>query len=199
MISKIQFLIDHDWNPLIQKYQYFKKTLINFPESKGKYIDGCNEYRYDFGAAGSIIYYNSITQNKKAAGAISGAIVENFLPWVSKLKADFSELNLVAIAFQENTENLLAHRDGQENHSTTQHCKLNYILDNYTDVTYVQDDNGTVNTYSSIKNTAWLIDTTKKHWTENNTEPRYLFQLVFHQDYHKIAQWFNRNGPLHYQ
>jgi hypothetical protein len=199
MISKIQFLIDHDWNTLIQKYQYLKKTLVNFPESKGKYIGGYNAFRYDFGPAGSIIYYDSLTQNKKAAGAISGTIVENFLPWVSKLKADLSELNLVSISFQENTENLLAHRDGQENSTITKHCKLNYILDNYTDVTYTQDDNGIINTYSSIKNTAWLIDTTKKHWTENNTRARYVFQLTFHRDYNEVSRWFDQKGKLHYQ
>jgi hypothetical protein len=199
MLSKIELLIEHDWNPLIQKYQYLKKTLANFPETNGKYIDGYKTFRYDLGESGSITYFDSLTQNKKGAGRISGPMVENFLPWISKLKEDLTDLNLVGVSLQENTEKLLAHRDGQEDLTVTKHCNLNYILDDHTDITYVQDTQGNTKQYFSVKNTAWLLDTTKKHWTENNTRARYVFQLTFHQDYDEVARWFDQKGKLHYR
>jgi hypothetical protein len=199
MISKIELLIEHDWNPLIQKYQYLKKTLVNFPEHKGKYVDGYKTFRYDLGESGSIIYYDSLTQNKKGAGAIAGPMVENFLPWISKLKEDLTDLNLVSVSLQENTEKLLAHQDGQADSTITKHCKLNYILDDYTDITYAEDTQGNIAKYCSVKNTAWLLDTTKKHWTENHTRTRYVFQLTFHQAYDEVSQWFDQKGKLHYQ
>jgi hypothetical protein len=198
MISKIELSIDHDWYPLIQKYQYLKKTLANFPENRGKYIDGYKTFRYDFGESGTVIYYDALTQNKKSAGSISGVIVENFLPWISKLKEDLADLNLASVGFQENTEKISAHRDGQEDSTTTKHCKLNYIIDDYTDITYAQDTQGNIEKYFSVKNTAWLLDTTTTHWTENNTQPRYLFQLTFHQDYNEVSRWFDQKGKLHY-
>jgi hypothetical protein len=198
MISKIELQIDQDWNPLIQKFNYLKKILANFPEEKAKYIEGYKSYRYDFGDSGSIIFYDILTSTKKTASGWSGKLVENFLPWISRLKTDLSDLNLVAIGIQENLENLSIHADGQESSTTVKHCKLNYIIDDYTDVTYVRDNHNNINNYCSTKNTAWLIDTTKPHWTENNTKPRYIFQLTFHQDFDEVNQWFKQKGKLYY-
>jgi hypothetical protein len=198
-ISKINLRIEQDWAPVIQKFDRVKNLLISYPTEKAKWIDGYKGFRYDFGQSGSFLFFDSITEHKKTAGALSGLMLENVLPWLSQLKIDFAELNLASAGIQGSVGKLLKHRDGQELIETKKHCKLNYIIDDYTDITYVENDNNNISEYPSIKNTAWLIDTTKNHWVENNTGPRYIFQLTFHQAYNEVAEWLSNKEALIYK
>jgi len=197
-VSKIDLRIHQDWNPLIEKCDRIKNVLKNFSEEKA--IRGGKNYgslRYDFGESGSFMFFDDITTEKRTAGAMSGILVESFLPWINRLKEDLSDLNLVSVAFQFNAGNLRRHADA--NDDCVKECKVNYIIDDYTDKTYTDDLHGTVSNYPSVKNSAWLIDTSKYHWVTNNTKTRYIFQLAFHQDYDEVAEWFVRKGRLEYE
>jgi len=198
-ISKINLTIEQDWAPVIQKFEHIKNLLKSYPTEKAKWIPGYNEFRYDFGQSGSFFFFDTITEHKKYAGVLSGLLLANVLPWISQLQTDLAELKLASTAIQGSVGGLAKHRDGQDSIETTKHCKINYIIDNYTDITYSEDTDGNISNYPSIKNTAWLIDTTEYHWVEHNTGPRYIFQLTFHQSYKEVAEWFSIREPLIYK
>jgi hypothetical protein len=190
-VANIDILINQDWSAAIQKFEYLKNLIIDHPEIQGKRV-GDYMVLYNFAAAGAIGFFSNLTTKKYSAASWSGKMVENILPWTSQLRKDLQGLNLAAIGLQSNFENLSAHNDSEE-----KHCKINYMLDDYSDITYVKN-RGHLESYPSKKNTAWLIDTTKTHWVSNNTSTRYVFQLTFHQDFSEVKNWFDNRGSLIY-
>ena len=198
-ISKINLTLEQDWIPVIKKFEYLKNLLKDYSGDKGTWVNGYNEFRYDFGSHGSFMFFDSITADKKTAGIMTDNFLTTFLPWFNQMKEDLSPLNVASVGFQGNTGNLIKHKDGQEKINTTKHCKLNYIIDDFTDVTYTQDDLNNIYTYPSTKNSAWLIDTTKEHWSDHNSGPRYIFQLAFHQDFNEVDAWFREKNALAYK
>ena len=195
MLSKIDIKFINDWSLLIKKYQKFQQVLTA-KSGSGEYIEGYKACRYDFGTSGSLVSYDSIVSGTDVASSANGKIVEAELPWIDKLKQNMSELNIQAVAFQSNFGSLNPHCDGQEESGTIFHCKLNYIIDDYDACSYVKDGE-TVLSYPSIKDTAWLLDTTKLHWV-NGTGQRYIFQICFHQKYSEVLEWFNDHPGLVY-
>jgi hypothetical protein len=195
MISKINIKFVQDWSSLINKYQKFNQVWERNP-SGVKFIKGYASRRYDFGDSGSLISFDPILAENSKATTANGKIIESQLPWVNKLKEDLSELNLAGITFQSNFGSLKPHSDPQEDPNNIFHCKLNYIIDDFDACTYVKDGD-TVMSYPSVKDTAWLLDTTKVHWVEC-TGQRYIFQVSFHQKYSEVLKWFNSHPDLIY-
>jgi hypothetical protein len=200
IVSKIDIFFHLDWDPVIKKFIYLKDLIINQPPTKSMVIS-FGETRYDFGSNGSLMFYNSISNTKNSSGSLTGRLIENFLPWQEKLKNDFKEIKLAGIGLQWGIDDLLCHADDPSgelrNAGVTHHCKLNYLLTDNDAITYAKNDDGTIETYPTVKNAAYLIDTTKPHWVKNSST-RFLFQLTFHEEFEKVNQWFTEHPGLSY-
>jgi hypothetical protein len=203
IVSKIDILFDLDWDPVFKKFIYLKDLINKQPPTKSL-TTTFGETRYDFGDNGSFMFYNNISNIKNSSGALTGRIIENLLPWQEQLKNDFKEINLTGIGLQWGIDDLLCHVDGVDDPGQElskaggiHHCKLNYSLTDNDAITYAKNDDGSVETYPTVKNTAYLIDTTKPHWVKNSST-RFLFQLTFHEDFRKVNQWFSEHPGLSY-
>lgn len=196
MLAKIDIKFIQDWSPLIKTYNKLNRVTEGKPKS-AKYIKNFKSYRFDFGSSGALVTFDSIVSGTDYASNVSGPMVENKLPWTNRLRQDMSDLNIAGITFQSNFGSLLPHIDGQEKDSTNFHCKLNYIVDDFDACTYA-DDGDTILSYPSARDTAWLLDTTKRHWVNGNGQ-RYIFQICFHQKYSEVLDWFNNHPNLIYQ
>lgn len=196
LATKISIKFQQDWSGLIAKYEHLKQLLNNNPNAKGKWIEAYKANRYDFGASGSYLSFDSITEQPGMASTINGQIVEDLLPWIDQLKSDLSELSVANIGFQGNNGPLKRHTDGKVDSSLVGHCKLNYCINNYDAISYVQRDD-VVETYPSVKDGAYLLDTTAEHWVEAVGQ-RYLFQISFDDPFEKVLAWFEQHPNLVY-
>lgn len=196
LISKIPITFQQDWSDLIAKYDHLKQLLNKNPNVKSKWIDAYKAERYDFGASGSYVLFDTNTIMPGSASSLNGSMVEKLLPWIPKLKQDMFSLKIASIGFQGNSGPVERHVDNKED-VLAGHCKLNYIIDNYDVVTYAERD-GVVENYPSVKDTGWLIDTTAEHWVEGQGQ-RYIFQICFDEEFSKVLEWFKQHPNLIYK
>ena len=196
-ILQVDLVISHDWSKTVSLYNLIYKKWIQDELPGKKWVEEYHTYQFDFSSYGSLVSLDSITDKEKTAGMLNGPIVESTLPWIKNLKKDLSSLNLVAVAFYETQGSIHRHKDGLlSDQKDKGHCRLNYIVTDCEAVTYVDSD-GVIDHYPSIANTAWLLNTQKEHWVENQTK-RHLFQLTFNQPYEEVREWFQQRGPLRY-
>jgi hypothetical protein len=196
-VSKIDLFIDHDWTDLISAYNAVREKWISGTLRDKKWVDEYQTYQFDFGAFGSLISLDSISDQQNSASMLNGKIVESFLPWIKQMKHDFMEIDLIAVTFFETKGPIKRHADGVvKNENFKGHCRLNYIITDCEAITYV-DNNGKIESYPSHSGTAWLLDTQKPHWVENS-DTRHLFQLSFNRPYHEVLAWFRSNPKFYY-
>lgn len=198
-LLKIDMVISHDWSKTINLYNTVYHKWIDDSLPGKRWIEEYHTYQFDFSSYGSLVSLDSITDQEKTAAMLNGPLVESTLPWIKKLKEDLKGLDLVAVTFFETTGSIHKHKDGVVSSEKNKgHCRLNYILTNCDAVTYIDND-GVIESYPSIANTAWLFDTQKDHWVENpNNARRHLFQLTFNQHFEDVREWFLKKGALRY-
>ena len=194
-VAKIDIKINQDWTPLINKFLNLKK-VIGSTEVKSTYIEGFGENLYSFGDNGALIFYNQISVEKNTTGQLSGRMVENMLPWSKQLKTDLFGLNMASMGIQGNWDNITEHNDGQVDSAINAHCKLNYAISTTDAMTYARNGNE-IFSYPTIKDHAYLIDTTKNHWVECKGV-RFIFQIAFHESWETVYDWFSKHPGLRY-
>jgi len=176
VIAPINMQINYDWQPLLDKFQYMESLLSKKSPS---------ELKFNFGSSGCFVFLDDLTKTPRTTGVLHGKMIEQFLKdWIENFKNDLMPLKVGGLGIQKNTEDLLTHVDvipGIDNH-----CKLNYIITDGNGITYVENDTA-IEQYPTVKNTAWLIDTTKEHWVKNSQE-RYVFQIVFHNSFNEVLE-----------
>jgi hypothetical protein len=196
-VARIDFTITQDWSKLIQAYENIKQKWQSGGLKNKKWIKEYNTEQFDFGAYGSLVSLDSISDTPYSAAMLNGIIVVSLLPWAKQLQKDLEELDITAMTFFETQGPINPHKDGVIKDSDYEgHCRLNYIITDCDAVTYVDND-GEIESYPSKAGTAWLLNTQKQHWVDNQGT-RHLFQVAFNKPFDKVLAWFNSRPALHY-
>ena len=193
--AKIDITINQDWSKIISIHSDIKKRWQEekLPEKYGSdNLD--NSIRYEFGTSGAFVPYQGGQEGEPMVSSLMGEIFTAKLNWIPTLQEDMKELN-PQFSFQETNGSFSRHKDGEEKGSHF-HCKLNWVINDYVGRTYVENDDGTINSYPSLKG-GYLLDTTKFHWVECN-DTRYCMQFVFHKSFKEVFEWFNDHPNLVY-
>jgi len=197
-IAKINLQINQNWDKVVKLHKLIREQWVNgtLPEHKKIWISNYNEYRYDFGDKGSFNGLDEVTAEKFKASALNGEVITAHLPWISKFKEDFKDINPVSFSILETNGSLLKHADETEFPEVVFHCKLNYIIHNANGTTYA-DNNGTIENYPSVAGACYLLDTTKVHWVECE-ETRHMFSVGFHRPFAEVYEWLQQRPNLSY-
>ena len=187
-IAKINLTINQNWEQLITvgKTLQAKAHAGKLPEAN--WIESYQDYRYDLNEFGSVQFFDPITDPtdpKFSTVSYCGKIVEGMLPWSRKFRQDFADLNLVTFTYLETAGNITKHCDRLDPETAhLGHCRVIYVINDTNAVTYAELD-GHIESYPSRAKTAWLLDTSKPHWIENN-QIRQVLQITFHEPFAKV-------------
>jgi hypothetical protein len=197
-ISQLDLKINQDWSEVISIYDNVVKMWQENKLHNKIYLKNINTYQYDLGALGALTILDQISGDATTTSFIHGAIIESKLPCIKQLKSDLEELNISSICLVRADNDVLRHRDVNDDLSTpTRICKLNYIINDSKSVIYVAN-NGATNSRSVTKDTALLMNVAEDHWTESNGSQLYMLQICFYKPYSEVLAWFQTNTNLQY-
>lgn len=200
--SFLPITIDHDWS---RERKVYEKLITNYQSgffnSTTYWIDDYKAYGADIGPHGRL----SISE--KLTGSIqwyqwSGSLLERLLPFAADLKEAFANhgLNFCNFSYTQHTGSIDRHVDGKRSDERTvandplvNQCNVNYIITSLdsNSASYWEYNDG-IHWYPSISGKAWLIDSSVPHWVVNNNF-REVFQFRFHDPYHKVKEYFDKN------
>ena len=187
-------IINQDWEKLSKCYsEICKKHKENQLHSK-KYVEEWDGILYNLDKFGSLFYGND-------KGIVwytwSGQLLESMCPWVKEAKTLFKDINFKSLSYQVTTEGIPLHVDSKiEAEKDEGQCKINFIVETQNEdiITTVIGEN-IVDSYRSIPNTAWLIDTNYPH-SLNGKGRRVSLQFKFFNNFETVSNFFQNQGQI---
>ena len=144
---------------------------------------------YSLGGLGSI----SKHRPSKAWYRLASPVINKSIPWLDTLLNDMVELNP--------DEGAISYMDGiggEHIDLPDWPTAINYIFYNTDDTAYSWVTDSTVQeTYPSVVNTAWLLNTQQLHGIKNAGE-RWALSIHFNDKYQKVKEWFDNHPNLKY-
>jgi hypothetical protein len=183
--SQVSLTINHNWDTTLHVFDKLN-------ELRGKHIDTIDDngsWHYDLGALGVISDHKDSNNWKR----IAGTAIQQTMPWLSTMLSLLSELNPDDGAISMLDGNGAPHIDKNSYPSA-----LNFIFKNSDNnaYTWVSGSNGK-ESYPSLVNTAWIINTQYLHGIENLGK-RYSLSIHFGAEYDKVKEWFNKHPKLEF-
>ena len=194
----VQITIHHNWDKLLNSYDQIHLMWQQGRLKTKQYHDSYQTYFIDLGGIGSLQLLDNLCTDEKTASFLHGNLVETNLPWLSKLREDFADLDIAAISLFSSCKDVLPHRDFEPDNQTQGHiCKINYVIKTADAEIFVNGDQGT-ESYSCLKGLALLMDVERDHGLTSNGNQVYTFQISFHKQFEEVAEWFDRHSEFEY-
>jgi hypothetical protein len=202
VITQIDLNIFQNWTKILSYYDVIddKWTKDKLQHKNVATVGKTNIEMFDLGALGSLQPLDMLTKDTKSLSFLHGKILDSNLTWLAQLKKDFIDLKLSSVCLCKSRlgSDVQRHKDINHDLQINQEiCKLNYILNDSTAMTYV-DNNGVSQSYPTKSNTAWLLDVTNDHWLQANGGQLYMLQLCFYVSYNEALEWFKKHPNLSY-
>lgn len=198
LCCQVDMTIDQDWTPI---RKYYSAVLNKFDcgelAADSTYIQEINSTQYNLGRFGSLTISDHLS---KRWGFLTGALLEQMLPWTAHAREIFAPVALSGISWTVTTGDVAVHADAKnfgEEHLGF--CKINFIVDSNDPaaVTTVTDINDVEysESYPTVPGTAWLLDVLQPH-TVTSTGYREIVQFKFLNSYAEVAEFFKQIGPI---
>jgi len=199
VIQKIDLDLSHiDWTKVRQMYDGIENRFRQgqlVPEEVTSY--GSQRYRLGReGMSGSVMVDQQHTQQPWVAwcGRLLGEMVPDLQHIGEQMKRD--GLDFVTLTYNRMTGPIGRHADGKpEGEAPRGQCNINYIIgcsDSEASTHAVMPD-GTVQSYASLPDTAWCLDTSVPHWVECSGEREFI-QMCVHEPLDQVVDWFRHHS-----
>jgi hypothetical protein len=183
--QQVNVKIDHDWSRT--------KTMVTKMLALESQVAESESYgaadHYDLRSLGTISKHTT----SKSWYRLSSPVVNKTMPWLPELFDTLKELKPDDGSISVMQGNGAEHIDWP--HLQT---ALNFVIENTDPAAYTwvrHEDH--YESYPSVANSAWILDTQKLHGISNAGE-RWTLSIHFNTDYELVKQWFNANPNLEF-
>ena len=199
VIQKIDLDLSHmDWTKVRQMYDgienRFQQGLL-VPDGVTSY--GSQRYRLGReGMSGSVMVDQQHTQQPWVAWC--GRLLEDMVPELNSIGRQMKRdgLDFVTLTYNRMTGPIGRHADGKPRGEATRgQCNINYII-GCSDAearTHAVMPDGTMQSYDSLPDTAWCLDTSVPHWVECSGEREFI-QMCVHEPLDRVVDWFHHHS-----
>ena len=181
--QQVDLTIHHDWN----KTKHMASKILEM-ENKIPVTEtyGSSDH-YTLGSMGTISKHNL----SKSWYRLASPVVNKTMPWLTEFLEMVKELRP-----DDGAISYMKGRGGEHIDWPHMQTALNFVFDNTDDgaFTWVKQDEH-YETYPSIINTAWILDTQKLHGI-SNVGHRWALSIHFNTDYEIVKKWFNEHPGL---
>lgn len=181
--QQVDLKIHHPWD---QTKKLVKNLVALEPRTQSQAMYGDSTH-FELGNIGVLSKHNL----SESWYRVASPLVNKTMPWLEQMLDTFSSLNPDDSAISYMLGNGGEHVDWP--HMQT---ALNFVFDNTDSNAYTWVKNSDhIETYPSIVNTAWILDTQKPHGITNSGE-RWALSIHFNRDYAEVKEWFDKHPQL---
>lgn len=199
-VYPVDLTIDFDWSRVRRAYQ----TMIDM-NLQGRFRgledwqESYNCQQLSIGDYGSIMVSKNLTQSDWYIW--TGRLLEHLCPWADALKKPFQEagLHFVNYTYSRHVGPIRIHIDGKKpTEAPRGQTNINFIIScDDPDAKTCALHEGVEECYPSTPGTAWLIDTSVKHWVAN-TGNREFLQLKIYESFDTVKEFLkDRSFRIH--
>jgi hypothetical protein len=198
LCRQIDMTIDQDWTS-IRKYYSAVLNKLDRGElaADNTHVQEINSTQYNLDHFGSLVMSDHLSTRW---GFLTGALLEQMLPWAPRACEIFSPLTISSIAWTVTTGNVAVHCDSKVlSEQDLGICKINFIVDSNDPaaITTLTDINNPEysESYPTVPGTAWLLDVLQPH-SVTSAGYREIVQFKFLNSYAEVAEFSKQIGPI---
>jgi hypothetical protein len=181
LTQQINLKFNQDWTRVISTLNHaIEMVRSNSDKITKSYKYSDYGHHYEFGSAGTIAH---VTNGSSYWYNMNGPLITKLTPWLDSFMKDVAPIKPTFITLNKLIGDGAEHRD-----QPGQNTGLNYFLETTNSITYCKDLN-VEESYSSIKDTAWILNIQKKHRIIN-PDTRIWFNLRFEADFETCKEFF---------